>query len=307
MPYLIQTGYNGAVLGVWKSSDAMVVRLGISNAENGPNTCFRATDGASALEVIRKTNPQWFEGAGAFDELRLAPGKYYRRMARPNNSYPHEAPGSNPGASGEANFIAIARAQLAALSAQLGRICQTVHPTQETFFAYGHDIRNLLILACTEVETHWRGTLAANGVRKRELTTGSYFALNEAMRLGEYAISFPDYPWLAPLRPFEAWTADEGPRWYRAYNAVKHDRETKFDQATLQSAFEAVSACAIMLCAQFGSIGTLRPHSELQAFFHFEHVPQWPFAEVYTPPYEGGGWTPTDYPFELTMSDHLSA
>ena len=95
--------------------------------------------------------------------------------------------------------------QLTVLTRQLDRICQTVQPTEETFGALGHDIRNLLILACTEVESHWRGVLVANGVSKDRFTTQDYVAQREAMRLDEYAIDFPNYPWLAPLEPFEGW------------------------------------------------------------------------------------------------------
>ena len=32
----------------------------------------------------------------------------------------------------------------------------------------GYDIRNLLILACTEVESHWSAVLKANGLSKAD-------------------------------------------------------------------------------------------------------------------------------------------
>ena len=35
-----------------------------------------------------------------------------------------------------------------------------MHPVQENFDAFSHEIRNLLILAATEVEAHWKGVLA---------------------------------------------------------------------------------------------------------------------------------------------------
>jgi hypothetical protein len=69
------------------------------------------------------------------------------------------------GVLGEKTYIASARGQLVSLKRKLETICQTVQPSEKTLdLVYGHEIRNLLILAATEVETHWRGILIANGV-----------------------------------------------------------------------------------------------------------------------------------------------
>jgi hypothetical protein len=132
----------------------------------------------------------------------------------------------------------------------LGRICQTVQPEGKNLDAFGHDIRNLLILACTEAETHWRGVLVANGVTQDRYTTNDYVKLRDPMKLDEYAVTFPNYPWLAAFKPYEGWntakpTCSLG--WYDAYNAVKHNRETEFERATLRRVFEAISACVVMM------------------------------------------------------------
>jgi len=184
-------------------------------------------------------------------------------------------------------FVAISRGQLTALMRQLDLICQTVHPSEDTFNAFGHSIRNLLILACTEVETHWRGILAANKFKKEQYSTNHYVLLQGAMRLGDYAIEFPSFPWLAPVRPFEGWGTSGKPSqelgWYAAYNAVKHDRENKFSRATLRNVFEAVSASVIMMVAQFGSIVGLGHNTELESFFHLSSSPVWPLSHFYLP------------------------
>ena len=110
-----------------------------------------------------------------------------------------------------------------------------------------------MILACTEVESHWLvGVLVANGVKGGgdkcdRFTTGDYVVLNDAMRLHEYTADFPNYPWLAPIRPFAGWGRTGGGfglEWYDAYNAVKHNREAEFKRATLSHAFDAVTAFA---------------------------------------------------------------
>jgi hypothetical protein len=163
---------------------------------------------------------------------------------------------------------------------------------------FGHDIRNLLILACTEVEAHWRGILKANGVQRDNLNRQDYVKLAPVLRLPEYSISCPNFPWLTPITPFENWGEANTPQkplaWYDAYNSVKHDRESSFTMATLKNAFQAVSACAIMICAQFGAPKYVGP--ELR-FFEWTNVPNWHPTETYIFPFGTVGWTPIPYSF----------
>lgn len=63
----------------------------------------------------------------------------------------------------EKDYLASARSQLTSLARKLETICQTVQPSEKNLDVYGHEIRNLLILAATEAEMHWRGILTANG------------------------------------------------------------------------------------------------------------------------------------------------
>ena len=229
---------DGAHTEVWKIEPETAFRVGISDPP-----VFRAEAGETIWDAFRRMT-QWFEPDGQcpFHKARLQPGEFYPRIARPNDQHPHKSPGSNPGARNEANVIAITRGRLIALTRQLDRICQTVQPTEGTFGAFGHDIRNLLILACTEAESHWRGVLVANGVSKDRFNTTDYVALKDAMRLNEYAVDFPNYPWMAPIRPYADWGSTGRPTqelpWYDPYNAVKHNREAEFERATLGHALQ---------------------------------------------------------------------
>jgi hypothetical protein len=295
---------NGSTTQVWKIENDVAIRVGVTNAEHGPGTFFKAQAGETIWDVLRRDTP-WFEPDGQcpFHKTILQPGEFYPRMARPIDQHPSEAPGWSPGAQQETNAIAIAQGQLNTLIRQLDRICQTVQPTEKTFDAFGHDIRNLLILACTEAESHWRGVLVANGVRKKVFTTREYVVLREAMRLDEYAVAFPSYPWLEPFKPFEGWNTTGGStqtlKWYDSYNAVKHNRENEFERATLRHAFEAVSACAIMMTAQFGHHLNTGPRSELQSFFQFSTIPKWPLSDVYIFPYSAGDWSAVTFSFKF--------
>ena len=84
--------------------------------------------------------------------------------------------------------------------------------------------------------------------------------------------------------------------WFADYHAVKHDRESEFKRATLANAFHAVSACAIMMAAQYGH-DALEPRSIARTYFDFSDLPRWPLSGVYVYPYETSAWVATAYPF----------
>ncbi|MDE1985770.1 MAG: hypothetical protein KGJ28_04460 [Alphaproteobacteria bacterium] len=303
MGYFIRKGIHP--FQVWKIDDQTAVRLGVTNPERGAGTYYKAEPGETIWDAIRRCTP-WFQphGENPFVATVLEPGEYFPRMARPTEQTIYRSGfGWYPNAKDHADSIALARVQLTALARQLDRICQTVHPSIKTFDVFGHDIRNLLILACTEVENHWREVLVANGVIEDRYNTGHYVKLRKPMKLDEYAVAFPNYPWIEPLKPFDGWgdtgrpTQDLG--WYDAYNAVKHARETEFERGTLRHLFSAISACAVMIVAQFGLHAELEKSAELRSFFHFSATPAWGFSEIYVSPYDSptGEWRVTSYDF----------
>lgn len=298
--YYIQVSHDQKSKGLWLFEKGIAKRTDISNPEGGPNTFIKANFGEPILDALKRVVPAWFtpEASDSFHKTALGPGEYFPRMARPSDHYLHESPGRCPGNMQTRNEIATTQGQLIALTRELQNICQTVHPSPDTFDTYGHAIRNLLILACTEVEAHWRGVLLANGIKKEKMDTRDYVKLAPAMRLSEYAISFPFYPWLEPIKPFESWGTTGQPtkeiNWYDDYHAVKHDREQNFARATVSNAFNAVAACAVMMCAQFGSHDGFGHHSELRYFFELTVAPNWPPSDVYIFPYSKDA-TPKNY------------
>lgn len=231
-------------------------------------------------------------------KLTLEPGQYHPRIARPSD-FSHGKL-IYPGKEKLENEIAIATGQLAALTEQLQRLCQTIHPDGANLDVYGHAPRNLLILACTEVEAHWRGVLEANGSTSanKRFTTNDYVKVCSPLRLHEYTLAFNFYPWLGPQKPFERWLSSTSPTqdlpWYEAYNLVKHNREANFPKASLKHVIQAVAACAVMMVAQYGDEGVLRP------FFSIRELPRWTTQEHYIFPYALSGaqtWKETLYTF----------
>lgn len=292
---------------VWRIDDQVAVQLGVSNPEEGAGTYFQAERGRTALEVMAERTPWFQDGRSPFTALRLPTNRYHPRIARPL------AVATTPKIETrltelDRTMLASAKGQAAVLTAELSRICRTIHPVEQTLDTFGHDIRNLLILASTEAEMSWRAVLTANGASKLRPTVQDYRKLGPILRLPAYAIRFNMFPWLPAIRPFEAWNRDAASGrldWYAAYNAVKHDREGRFDLATLRHAFEAVTACAILLVAQFGRQNGLGQGTDLSRFFHFEREPEWPLDEYYSgfAVQPGDEWMPTPHPELAAIGD----
>jgi hypothetical protein len=287
---------------IWKITDDEAICL---FPTRGGILDYRRESGETIWDAIRRQG-----GWERPRELKVAPGHYFPRIARSIFSGPLSPTrqGWQPSWADNENAIASAKVQLSTLVRQLERVCETVHPEEPNLEAYGYDIRNLLILACTEVESHWSAVLKANGSSRARWTTRDYVCLKDAMKLNEFAISFPDYPWIKPVAPFKNWHEENATRtlpWYDAYNAAKHDRESKLKRASLRFVFDAVAACAIMIVAQFGEVFgfDLRTSGRPRTFFWIRSVPNWDLADNYAEILESGNgkWTPINYPLPLPL------
>jgi hypothetical protein len=288
---------------IWKITDDEAICL---VPTRGSLLHYRRESGETIWDAIRRQGG-W--GRPDVHELKVAPGHYFPRIARPMIPTPPsfaKQRGWQPSRADNENAIASAKVQFSTLVRQLELICETVHPEKTNLEAYGYDIRNLLILACTEVESHWSAVLKANGLSGGRWTTRDYVALKDAMKLNEFAISFPDCPWIKPVAPFKNWDDENATRtlpWYDAYNATKHDRESKLKRASLRFAFDAVAGCAIMIVAQFGEVFGFdqRTSGSPRTFFWIRSGPDWGLADCYAEIFESRNnkWTPINYPLPL--------
>lgn len=277
---------------IWKIDPDIAERIDVTPSELN---IHRAEPGEDALSTLRKHFPVL-----AFHKLELDPGQYYPSMSRPYSSNPSETLGYNPDEDKEVLYARTrSTGQLYALIDQLQQICRVVHPDGDNLKAFGHEIRNLIILAATEVEAQWKRVLEANGVKG--VHTPDYVKLSAPMKLPEFVVDFPWYPWLDPIKPFENWGSGPCPTktlvWYAAYNDVKHDREKKFAESALINAFRAISGCFVMLCAQYGWSFARRGESAQNEFLRLIAAPKWEPGQVYVPPFHSGRWSPKLYAF----------
>jgi hypothetical protein len=256
-------------------------------------------NGKTLEDTIKEIFPGW-----TIDQALLNAGTYYPRIHRTGpilERYGETIPyvEDTPFLGSFVNSLE----QIEGLFESLAAIFRVVHPAKDNNLnAYGGAIRDIIILACTEVEAQWKGVLEAHCVvpaKGKHFTTNDYVKLLPVMKLDQYEVKLTRYPRIIPTGPFIGWKASNPTGslpWYDAYNKVKHDREVEFNKATLEHAIEAVAACVVMLAAQFG-IQALERH-RLKSLFEFYHRPIWDPKEWYYQPVQGPdkGWGATRYP-----------
>ncbi|WP_346400422.1 hypothetical protein [Pseudomonas syringae] len=143
------------------------------------------------------------------------------------------------------------------LFSEVKELFRVIEPQLENFNCFGHRIRELLILLCTEIEACWAGVLHANSMESRakgRFTTKNYIKVCNPLRLTEWKLKLRDYEGFE-FQPFRYWNLmipTSSLPWYEAYNQVKHDREGSFNLGTLHHVLQAAAALHIMQVAQFG-------------------------------------------------------
>jgi hypothetical protein len=272
----------GDIVDVWQIEGNLATSIGGSKLSLRPQESIDAA-------MRREGSDMPIELLGPVVKILVEPfalgsGEFHPRIFRP--TYSHANIQDTP--PNDHATMAVSLAQLTALMEMLDRICRTIEPDKRNFEAYGHEIRNLLILACTEAESHWKAILVANssGGGNTRFTTNDYVKLREVLRLDEYSLGLNNYPVLGSRQPFANWNNSQPTRsleWFEAYNAVKHDRENQFRRGQLQHAIDAVLACAILIVAQYGTTALISPIQMLK-------FPAWDQKDHYVPPFCGRSW-----------------
>jgi len=186
--------------------------------------------------------------------------------------------------------------QLSSLVEMLKNIFRTVYPSSKNEDSYGFDIRNLIILTCTEFEVQIKGILKENNIpsinKNNQYTTKDYVNLMNELKLSSYEVSFSYYPELQPIKPFEFWEVSKPTKslfWYDSYNRIKHDRESSFHESTLKVLINSISACFIILLAQYGERKEIKEITS--SFWNITKKPMWHlWNEMYTIPYCKEKW-----------------
>lgn len=148
-----------------------------------------------------------------------------------------------------------------------------IEPDENNLNTYGHKSRELLILACTEVENQWlkiyRNAFDEN-IQPR-ISTNEYVKLKEKAFLGEYQITYNNYKDMVAIAPFRNWNIEQPTQsldWYNSYNKTKHDRTASFREAKLRHVLSAIAANIILHCVKFSPYGLYNNRTTLSGYIN---------------------------------------
>ncbi|MGE7776583.1 hypothetical protein ACQKLP_17785 [Chitinophaga sp. NPDC101104] len=153
--------------------------------------------------------------------------------------------------------IRFAQQALRLLISKLDDLFLYIEPNGSGLSAYSHKTRELLLLACTELESYWRTYMdKVYGVfATSRYTTNDYIKLLPKLHLKDFEFGLTAFPSFPAEVPFGLWTSSSPTGslpWYDSYNKIKHDKIGNFHLATLHYCISAVLANLAMFCARFG-------------------------------------------------------
>ncbi|MFN8673464.1 MAG: hypothetical protein U0457_15440 [Candidatus Sericytochromatia bacterium] len=178
------------------------------------------------------------------------------------------------------------------LKNDLRQIFEFIEPDPINETAFSHRTFELLLRACTEVESLCKQIFERNGHSLNHANIIRYSDLEGAMKLSEYKVK--SYGFIYPIfSPFESFNdpikVNRSPQWYKDYNSVKHNRFTNFSKCSLKNVIYSVGGVYVLLVAMYG-IGfdhnlkysyNLARMVDTPSFFRVLDYPQWPISEQY--------------------------
>lgn len=180
----------------------------------------------------------------------LSPGSYFPRMNRDCPKL-HDNLGKTPAMLDEVRaYLNIAKA--------MEDVFNSIEPHAKNFETFGHRIREVIMLACTEVEYLLAQALKENGYTsplRDRMNTTDYIHLLAPLSLDKYQMQLKMHENVSPISPFFGWNVECPTRslhWYSAYNSVKHDRGGKREEGTFKVMIDSVAAIQVLLTAQYG-------------------------------------------------------
>jgi len=146
-----------------------------------------------------------------------------------------------------------------ALESDLGRLSRFVEFKSNNFKTYSIETAHLLLAASSEVDV-----IARQLCQRLDSSTG-------ASDIKEYRqVIRPAIPQIEKeivvmprhglhLTPWQNWQNDSTPDWWRAYNNVKHERDTHFEKGNLQNVLNAMAGLFLLILHFYRSKDSLVP------------------------------------------------
>lgn len=217
---------------------------------------YNISTGLTAIEKKNGTLLDWVNrvfGAEEIENLYLEIGNATKSVWRPSLYYyedTYQALGVSE------NEMRLSEYSLRLLIQKLDEIFLYVEPDISSLNTYSHKTRELLILACTEVENFWQYYMvqANQSPINRNFNTKDYVKLFDKLHLKDFEFTLKTYSNIPSIIPFKNWNKNAPTAslvWYDAYNKTKHDRDNHFSKATLINCINAVVANLVLHCVKF--------------------------------------------------------
>ena len=142
-----------------------------------------------------------------------------------------------------------AKRSLGILVEKLQELLLYVEPSKEGLKSYSHRARELLFLACSDLECNLKRYNFKNNERMND-----YIQILDYIDLSKYKLSLVGYSNPYKCCPFENWKKKEPSKsipWYYAYNQIKHNIDANFHLATLENCINAIAANIILFAVRY--------------------------------------------------------
>ncbi len=149
-------------------------------------------------------------------------------------------------------------------------LARYVEFTKDNYNTYSIEMTRLLLSAASEID------VVAKLLCKKVNKTSKAGSINQYKEIIDKA--FPNIKRMKivllkyglKLTPWSNWQNNETPIWWKKHNAVKHQRDTNFNEANLKNVLNCVGALYVLLLYYYYEeliVGGLYPRSQL---FDFE-------------------------------------
>ncbi len=142
-----------------------------------------------------------------------------------------------------------AKRDLSILIQKFQDILLYVEPSPEGLKTYSHKIRELLILACAELECSFKAYKLGHNKGMND-----YIKILSSVDLAKHKLSLIGYTNPYKCCPFEKWDKKEPTKslpWYDAYNQAKHNKDSAFHLATLENCINAIAANVVLFAIRY--------------------------------------------------------
>jgi hypothetical protein len=142
----------------------------------------------------------------------------------------------------------------------LQAVFEYIEPTDTNERTYSHRLYALYLRAATEFESLCKSYLVSTGYVKSgtkrngaaftsdDWTIVDYRKIYTDKELQKYQVGVLIWqPDIKYITPFSDWQGDNTLSWYRAYNEVKHNRQTKFSNASLLNVLSCLAGLFLLI------------------------------------------------------------